>query len=877
MLRKLRLRLRGVLRPHDLRDELELHIAQLTDQFISDGLNPQEAAIAARRRFGNTGRIEETSRELFALRLIDDAILDLRHSCRSLQQNPSVAVSAVISMGLAIGVNTLVFSLVQDVFLSAPTTRAPEELISIQLAQSSHSSLANLRDLEASGSVAKLAGYDLESTVNWRTADTVKQTPVMLVSENYFEVLEARAVVGRVFGSDESKAELNPHLAVITHRLWTRHFAQDPAIAGKVMLLNGRPYEVLGVLPEGFRPPTILNCLPDLYLPVSSELSASLGQRRSNTLMLFGRRKPGQTVEQARAALQVATARLAQEHARENARLAGSIRVSPLSGYAMYLDPDALPLIGFAGLLLVAVFIVLWIACVNVAGVLTARAAARYREIATRLALGASPGRLVRQLLTEALLLAVLGAVVGLSLQSFLAGLINGLALPLPVPVVFQIRPNITLIAYSIFLTAVAALLAGLAPSWQATRPGLVGGLKGEQLRLRKPGTGFRNSMIFGQVAVTVTLLFVAVLFTRSLVRVASMNPGFDLRHTAWAKISLLRDRYPKDQAFRFASGALDAASAVAGVESAALATRVPFNNFLRSGTAIHTRSRTANVEHFSTGVTGGYFDTMGIPLLAGRSFSAADRNGAPRVAVLNQALAKRLFGEGSAIGERIWLGQSKEGSGIDVVGVVGDSKHLTMGESQAFAIYDSIAQTQPEGPEVNILVRAKGDSEGVVMSVRNTLSSLDATAAVDVRPLRTSLAFAYLPSQIGAAFVGSIGALGLVLALIGIYGTMTFAVSRRTAEIGIRVALGATASQVLAAVLGTSLLTICAGLLAGIGAAIALARPLSFLLAQGVTPLDGLTLASVVAICLLVALIAAILPAKRALSVEPVSALRVE
>jgi putative ABC transport system permease protein len=875
--RKLKLRLRAWIRPLDLREELDSHIAQLTDELIADGLEPQEAAMAARRKFGNASRFAERSREIFVPRLIEDIVLDLRYSCRSLRRNPAVAVSAVVSMGLAIGVNTLVFSLIQDVFLSAPTTRAPEELISIQMAGNSHTSLANLRDLDASGSVARVAGYDLESTVNWRNADTVKQTPVMLVSENYFEVLETRALAGRVFGSEEAKAERNPHLVVITHRLWTSHFAQDPGIAGKRMLLNGRPYVVLGVLPEGFRPPTLLNCLPDLYLPASSELNASLGRRKSNTLMMFARRKPGQTVEQARAALEVATARLAQDHRHEDVRLASSIRLLPLSGYAQYMDPDALPLIGFAGLLMLAVFIVLWIACVNVAGVLVARAAARRREIATRLAVGASSGRLVRQLLAEALLLAVLGAVAGLALQSYLAVLINGLTLPLPVPVVFRIKPNVTLIAYSVFLTATATLLAGLAPAWQATRSGMVGGLNREQLQSRNSRTGFRNTMIFGQVAVTVALLFLAVLFTKSLVRVASMNPGFDLKHTAWAKLSVLRDRYPKEQAFRLASAALDAASKAPGVESAALATRVPFNNFMRNGTPLHTRSLTANLEYFSIGVSGSYFPTMAIPVIAGRSFSAEDRNGTPRVVILNQALAKRLFGNGPAIGERIWFGRTKEGPGVEVVGVVADSKHLTMGETQAFTIYDSIAQAQPEGSEFNVLVRAKGDAEDVVKTVRDALSVLDSTAAVDVHPLRSRLAFAYLPSQIGAAFVGSLGALGLVLAMIGIYGAMTFAVSRRTGEIGIRVALGATASQVLATVLGTSMLTIGAALLTGILVAIALAQPLSFLLAQGVTPLDWSTLASVVAICIFVAVIAALLPAKRALSVDPISALRVE
>ena len=315
-----------------------------------------------------------------------------------------------------------------------------------------------------------MAGFDIETAVNWRTGDTVRQTPVMLVSENYFELLAPHTALGRVFHSDEARAELNPHLAVITHRLWSRTFLRDPAIVGRSMILNGRPYTILGVLPERFRPPTVLNTLPDLYVPASPELNASVLMRQSHTLMLVARRKPGQTVPQAHAALQVAAGRMARENPKENAGLERSVQVRTFGGLA---DPDVAPLAAFAALLMAAVFIVLWIACVNVAGVLVARAAARRREIATRLAIGASRGRLVRQLLAEVLLLATMGTVAGFVLHAYLTKLLNELSLPLPIPIVFQIAPDGKLLLYSMSLTAIATLLAGLVPAWQATRPGL--------------------------------------------------------------------------------------------------------------------------------------------------------------------------------------------------------------------------------------------------------------------------------------------------------------------------------------------------------------------------------------------------------------------
>jgi putative ABC transport system permease protein len=636
MFRKLKLRLRALFRRNGEGDELEMHLEQLTSELIAQGLSPQEAAVAARRRFGNITRFREQSNDLFSFRLLEDLLRDLRYGCHSIRRSPSVAVAAVLSMGLAIGVNTLIFSLIQEVFLSEPTTRAAEEIVFIRLARSSHASLPNLRDLDASGSFEKVAGFDVETTVNWRKGDTVRQTPVMLVSENYFELMETRPAVGRVFGSDEARAELNPRLVVITHRLWTREFSQDRSVVGRMFSLNGRPYTVLGVLPQRFRPPTFLNTLPDLYVPASAELNPSLLMRHSHTLMLLARRKPGQTHEQAYAALQVAAGRMARVHAKENEGMARSIQMLPVSGYAQYLDPDAFPLIAFAGVLLVAVFVVLWIACVNVAGVLIARAAARRREIATRLAIGASRERLVRQLLAEAVLLASLGTLTGLVLHWYLTKLVNELSLPLPIPIVFQITPNVTLVLYAIGLTALAALLAGLVPAWQATRPGLTSGLKMEEPQYGYRRFTFRNGLVVAQVAITVMLLSVALLFARSLARVHSMNPGFDLQHTIWAKVSVLSDRYPNDQAFLFASQALETASPVPGVASAALATRVPFNNFMRMGTPIQTKDSSVKTDYYGNSVSRDYFETMGIPLLAGRRFTAGDRKGAPHVVILN-------------------------------------------------------------------------------------------------------------------------------------------------------------------------------------------------------------------------------------------------
>src|SRR5215831_6677363 len=763
MFRKLKLRLRAWFRRDDAGDEVALHLEQLTDELMAQGMSPQEARTAAVRQFGNVTCIREQSRDLFSFGLAEDLGRDLRYGWRSLRRNPSVAVAAVLSMGLAIGVNTVVFSLIQEVFFSKPTTRAANDLVAIGLGGGSHASLPNLRDLDASGSLEKVAGFDVETTVNWRTDDGVRQTAVMLVSENYFELLETRSALGRTFTSSEARAERNPHLVLITHRLWTRKFAKDPSAVGRELILNGRPYTVLGILPERFRPPTILNTLPDLYVPASLELNPGLLMRHSQTFMLVARRKPGQTMQQAYAALRAAGSRMAQDYPNENAGLERSIRIRPLGSLS---DPDAAGLLAFAALLMVAVFVVLWIACVNVAGILIARATARRREIATRLAIGASRGRLIRQLLAEALLLAGMGTLAGLGLHWYLTRLLNELSLPLPVPIVFQIAPDATLMMYAIGLTAVATLLAGLVPAWQATRPGLTSGLKMDEPQYGYRRFTLRNGLIVAQVAITMVLVSVALLFTRSLIRARSLDPGFDLQHTAWARISVLNDRYAKGQVFALASQLLDAANGVPGVHSAALAEVVPLNSFMRTGTIIETKKNAVRGDYYGNSVGPAYFETMGIPILSGRPFAPTDRKGAPDVVIINNALARRLFGNNPAVGERIWFGNRKEGPGVEIVGVAANSKHLTMSESQPFAVYQPIARTQPSKPVINVIVRATADAATVVPRLRDALSSLDDTAAVEVGPLRSKLAIAYLPTQVGAVFVGSLGALGLLLAL---------------------------------------------------------------------------------------------------------------
>jgi predicted permease len=759
----MKLRLRAWMRPTEFADEISLHLEQLEGELRGSGMSPEEARQAARRQFGNVTSFREKSHDLMHPVWLEDLSRDLQFAWRSLRRNPSVAVAAILSMGLAIGANTTVFSLIQEVLFTLPTTRAASDLVTVRMGGSSHVSLPNLRDLDAQGVFETVAGFDVETEVNWRSGDQVRRIPVMLVSENFFNLMETRPLLGRTFLKDEAKAERNPHLVVITHRLWAGTFDRDPQITSRHLIINGRAYSITGVLPENFRPPTFLNVMPDLYVPASAELKPTIFNRQiATTFMLVARRKPGQSVTRAIAATRVAAQRLASAYPRENENLANHIRVKPVAGFAEFQDPDAAPLLVFSGVLLLAGFVILWIACVNVAGVLIARAASRRREIATRLAIGASRPRLVRQLLAESLLLAGLGTLAGLCLHAYLARLLNNLTLPLPLPIVFHIQTDVPLLIYAIALTCVAAVVAGLLPALQATRPGLTSGLKLEEPQYGHRRFTLRNLLVAGQVAVTVVLLSVGMLFARSLVRINSITPGFDLRRTVWARTSVVNDRYTNEQLRMFASQAIEAARSVPGVRSAAITTAVPFNNFMRSRTLVRTGSDSKEVQFYESRVSPAYFDAMSIPMLAGRDFQASDGKGAQPVGIMNLAMARHLFPEGNAVGQQLWFGGEQDRRGMLVVGIAANTRHMTMSEDQVMALYTPLWQAGRLRYELNVMVRAEGEPEAALAGVKRAISGLDPTAAVEVSPLRNKLAFAYLPSQIGATLVGSLGLLGL-------------------------------------------------------------------------------------------------------------------
>ena len=528
------------------------------------------------------------------------------------------------------------------------------------------------------------------------------------------------------------------------------------------------------------------------------------------------------------------------------------------------------PLLAFFSLLFIVVELVLLIACANVAGLLLAHTAARRHEIAIRVAIGASRAQLIRQFLAESFLLGVIGTAFGLLMNVWLAELISRVPLPLSIPIELNLAPDFRLLTYTILVGLATVFLCGLTPALQASRLDVVSALKNEDPFSNRRLT-LRNCLVVGQVSVSLLLLVTASLFLRNLFHAGAVDPGFDVDHTI-----TVQARLPETlgrASLVFAEQARERLSQLPGIISAGYAGFLPLG-FNGRGTAIGREG--ADQERFSANlqfVGPEYFATLRIPVLHGHEFSASDQVGSATVAVINETLARRYFPGEAPVHKRILYGFDKGAKLLEIVGVVKDSKYATLGEDARAIVY----LPWTDGTTVSLVARTAGSPGPYVKTVQQTLSILDRSVSIEVKTMGDHLALAFVPSRVGAVLLGALGALGLALAIIGLYGVVAYVASRRTKEIGIRIALGASRSQILWMVVRDGLALVGVGV--GIGTALSLIamRPLSVLLATGVSTRDPLTLLAVPAILLLVGAAATFHPARRASRVEPIGALRCE
>ena len=814
---------------------------------------------------------------------------DLRYAVRMLMGRPGFTAVAIVSLALGIGANTAIFSLVNAVVFKTLPVRDPDRLVALYLTSPrsafpenvSYPDYLDYRDrsqvLEAlvghQGTPLSLSG-DGRPEMIWGE----------MVTGNYFTGLGVEPAAGRVFSAEETARPGASPLVVLSHGFWQRRFGGNPEVVGGTIRLNNHEFTVVGVGPRGFSGTKLFGFLPDLWVPVTmhaqvdAEMAGLLENRRGSWLNLRARLKEGVTPAQAEAELNAVAAQLAREHPETHANLTVHVIPGRTKTEPFLTVKGVIPLT--SALMMGVVGLVLLIACANVANLLLARAAARRREIAIRLALGAGRRRLVRQLLTESLVLALAGGLLALLLALWFQELIAPFAPVVDFPTV-DLKSDLSfdwrVFGFTLALALLTGVVFGLAPALAATRPELVPALKGEAgLARRGSRLSFRDLLVVAQVALSLVLLISAGLFLQSVRHAQLMDPGFEPQKILLMSFNLGLQGYDRSRGEAFHRRVVERVEALPGVVSASLAFPLPLDAY-GSGLTVGVDGRLARADeerrtigYSPVGLN--YFGTMGTPLVAGRDFTARDREGSPRVAIVNETMARRLWPGGGAVGQRLRLGRG-DGAPVEVVGVARDGKYSTLGEESLPYMYLPLLQDYQS--QMTLIVRTAGDPRGLMAAVRREVQGLDPSLPIyGVKTMTEFLSRVLSGPQALAAIVTVFGVLALLLAAVGIYGVMSYAVTQRTREIGIRLALGAQAGAVRGLILRHALALALGGIAGGLLGALALTRVLASLL-YGVSTTDPLTFALIALLLVGVALLACWLPARRAAMVDPLVALR--
>jgi predicted permease len=804
---------------------------------------------------------------------------EMRQTLRRLAKAPGFVLAVIVSIGLGIAANATIFSMVSRFVLSPAPVGRPNTLVALHTTTRgeccNHFSWPLFVDLrEQSKSFSGVAAYhDLLPASIGGNGDP-ERVWGQAATANYFDVAQLGMTLGRGFTGDEEKLPV----IVLGHRLWQRRFGSDPAIAGKTILLSGNQFTVVGVAPPAFR---------GIDVPLDPEFWVTLGNldkllpKTSNYesydyhwLAVAGRLKPGVTRAQAAAELQVLAQRFAQANAESEKD--GGFRFET-AGTLSPRDREAVMI--FLGALTVVVLLVLCIACANVANLLLAQASGRQREMAVRLAVGATRGQLMWQMLTESMVLALGGGLLGVVLSLWATRALSSFQTPAPVPLDLSLHVDWRVLLYAFAVSVGSGLLFGLAPAWAAARTILSSALKGEDM-LARPGRRWtlRNVLVVGQIAMSLVLLCATGLFLRSLQSANGIDVGFRSRGILMMSVDPREHGYTAERTVRLLGQLRERVAALPGVSSAACTDVAPLSMGNRSdGFSVEGRPETldlnSTVDLYMA--TAGYFEAMGIPLIAGRDF-ANEGAAATKVAVVNEAFVGQLFKKENPIGQRV----SGGGVAYQVIGIVKNTKSRTVGEEQRPVLYRSLAQSVGSDPSFlgyTVVVRSEGDRAGLAGAVRGEIRALDPALAVfNIETMEEHLRGAlFLPRLAGTLF-GVFGGVGLVLAAVGLYGVMSYSVSRRMREIGIRMALGAQPGgvQMLMVRQGMALTTIAVAL--GSGAAFAVTKLFTSIL-YGIRPHDILTFTVVPVFLAGVALLACWIPSRRAARVDPLAALRYE
>jgi predicted permease len=808
---------------------------------------------------------------------------DIRYAIRALGRSPLFALVSVLSIAIGVGATTAIVTLANTLLLRPPPgVGHPERVVTVGSTRDGRGfdnfSYPNFIDYRASArSLSALAAMRVDpQAVSLAGPSGGEPIQMSATSGNFFEVLEAHPALGRFFTMDEDRAPGASPVVVLSHRFWNRRFQADSSIVGKPIVLNGSPFTVVGVAAERFQGPFVL--APDLWVPLTASSLLGLPRdifesRRSVWIMGIGRLAPNVGLGEAQAELSAIAARLAQQYRNENegrglAVMAASLFPGDMRGM----------IAAFMAMLMVVAGLVLVIASTNVAGMLLARASARRREIAVRLALGASRGQLVVQLVAESLLVFVAAGAASLLLARWLVSGLMALVPRLPVQLVIDPQLDWRVLTFALLVSLVTGLLAGVVPALQSTRPDLVPALKSDtggtatRQRLR-----LRSGLLVAQIAFSMLLLVVGGLFARTLTHARSIDPGFDPRGVSIASLDLELANYDSASGRRVAATLLERARAIPGVRSASLSTMLPLDGGGLGLGPIRVAGREPPAgqdgwrEDWNV-VTPGYFATMGIPLVRGRDFAETDREGAGDVAILNEAFAAALFPGQDAVGRTVTNGDRV----VTIIGVARNAKYRTLGERPRNFIYVPLAQRYMG--RTNLLVKTTtGAALSVVAPIRRLVQDVDARLPIlREHTMEEQTATALFPQRVALYVSGALGTVALLLALLGIYGVTAFTVTQRTREIGVRVALGAQRSHVLGLVLRQGVVLAAVGVVVGSLAAFGATRLIGNLL-YGVPPTDVIAFGGAALALAVAAVVASWIPARRAARVDPSIALRSE
>lgn len=862
----------------EMEEEMRFHLRMRTWENIEHGMKPDEAELEAQRRFGNVGHIKDLGRDIKGGGFMGILLQDLRYGLRMLIKKPGFTLVAVLTLGLGIGANTAIFSLVNTVLLRPLPIAQPERVVTLNFGVPGRGAFpligypeyTDYRDRNQV--LTGLAAMGM-APVGLSNNGINERIWGLHVTGNYFSLLGVHAALGRVIAPEDDRIPGGHPVVMLSYQCWQQRFGADPQIIGRSLVIGGRNYTVIGITPPEFRG-TELAFTPELWFPMMMKAGLEVGRGplkgRTSPVSTIGQLKEGVSWAQAESALNLIAAQLRREYPQADKGQIVVLTQPGLFGAAMRGT-----VLRFTAVAMGVVVLVLLLACTNLVNMLLARATERHREIAIRLAVGAGRARVLRQLLTESVMLALLGSALGLALAY---GAVELARFKMPVffgftPIELQMDWRVLL--FTFVLSLVTGILFGLLPGLQATRPDLIPALKNEPTLGGYRRSRLRNVLVVAQMSLSLVLLLCAGLVLRGLQRAQQIDPGFNPEQAVEVSFDPGLQQYDRERGRELQRQALERVRSLPGLQAAALTAHAPLTSGESGARGIFIQGddpKTANQAPIAltTSISLDYFRTMETRLLQGRDFTAQDDAQSPPVAIVNEAFARRFWPGESPIGKRF---NFTTGKWIEIVGVAQDGKYSNLAEKSESFVYLPLAQNYES--EVTLIARGAGDPHLLTATIRKEIHGLDKNLPLyDARTMLEHMDLPLFPARVAATALGGFGALALQLAAVGIFGVMSHVVTQRTREIGVRIALGASSKEIFKLIVWQGAVLVGTGIGIGLGVAGLGTRLLANLL-FGVSALDPLTFVGVTVLLTATAFLACYLPVRRATKVDPMIVLR--